>query len=55
MGGQVRTERDGALGWIVFDHPERHNAISGQMWSEIPQAARALEEDDAIRVVDPAR
>ena len=51
MGGQVRTERDGALGWIVFDHPERHNAISAQMWSEIPPAARALEEDDAIRVV----
>ena len=51
MGGHVRVERDGALGWIVFDHPERHNAISAQMWHEIPAAVRSLEDDAAVRVV----
>jgi enoyl-CoA hydratase/carnithine racemase len=36
---------------MVFDHPERRNAISVEMWREIPDAARALAEDDEVRVV----
>jgi enoyl-CoA hydratase/carnithine racemase len=51
MGGRVRTHKDGAIGWIVFDHPERRNAISADMWQQIPAAADALTRDDAIRVV----
>ncbi len=44
-------QREGALGWIVFDHPERRNAISEDMWREIPRAAAELAADDAVRVV----
>ena len=51
MGGQVRGERNGAIGWIVFDHPERRNAISVDMWREIPRVARDLADDDDVRVV----
>lgn len=51
MSGQVRTERHGALGWIIFDHPQRRNAISAEMWQAIPSAARTLDEDPAVRVV----
>lgn len=54
MGGSVRAlrdEQDGRIGWLVFDHPERRNAISVEMWREIPRALRELEEDDAVRVV----
>src|SRR5262245_19646971 len=54
MGGRVHVERDGEdprLGWIVFDHPERRNAISVEMWRQIPDAARELAEDASIRVV----
>lgn len=51
MGGQVRVERTGAIGWIVFDHPERRNAISVEMWREIPRVARDLADDNDIRVV----
>jgi len=50
MGGQVRVEVDGAVGWIVFDHPERRNAISVDMWEAIPGAMRALGEDPAVRL-----
>jgi len=50
MAGRVRTEKDGVLGWIVFDHPERRNAITADMWRAIPDATRALAEDDAVRV-----
>lgn len=51
MGGRVRTHKDGSIGWIVFDHPERRNAISADMWQQIPAAAEELCGDDAIRVV----
>lgn len=51
MSGRVKIERDGAIGWILFDHPERRNAITLEMWQAIPQAARALERDPEVRVV----
>ena len=51
MAGVVRVETEGALGWIVFDHLERRNAITAQMWEAIPAAARRLAQDPAVRVV----
>jgi enoyl-CoA hydratase/carnithine racemase len=51
MGGRIVTERDGAVGWIVFDHPERRNAVSVEMWRSIPAAVKQLSEDTAVRVV----
>jgi len=49
--GRIRVERDGPIGWIVFDHPPRRNAISAGMWAAIPAAAAELDADDAVRVV----
>ncbi len=46
-----RDEADDRIGWLVFDHPERRNAISVEMWREIPGALARLEDDDAVRVV----
>lgn len=51
MAGTVRTERAGDLGFIIFDHPQRRNAITLDMWLEIPRAAAALSADAAVRVV----
>ena len=51
MGGRVRIEREGPIGWVVFDHPERRNAISVEMWRDIPEVAAELEADDGVRVV----
>jgi enoyl-CoA hydratase len=51
MGGRIHAEVDGSLGWLVFDHPERRNAISVEMWREMPKALDALEADDRVRVV----
>ena len=49
--GEIRTKREAPLGWILFDHPERRNAITLEMWRAIPEAAAALDRDDAIRVI----
>jgi enoyl-CoA hydratase/carnithine racemase len=54
MGGRVRVERDdrdSRIGWIVFDHPERRNAISVEMWRQIPVALEELAGDAGVRVV----
>ncbi len=51
MPGQVRTEKGDGLGWIIFDHVERRNAITNDMWKAIPVAAKELEEDPDVRVV----
>jgi enoyl-CoA hydratase/carnithine racemase len=51
MPGQVRTEKNGHIGWIMFDHPERRNAISADMWRAIPAAIEDLEHDTDVRVV----
>ena len=54
MGGRIRIERDEQdprLAWLVFDHPERRNAISVEMWRQIPEAAAELAADPEVRVV----
>jgi len=51
VSGRIHVEKEGALGWLVFDHPERRNAISHEMWQALPEAARSLDADPEVRVV----
>jgi enoyl-CoA hydratase/carnithine racemase len=48
---RLRGEVDGAIGWLTFNHPERRNAISLDMWQAIPTVLDAFEADRAVRVV----
>lgn len=51
MAGRIHDEVDGAIGWIVFDHPERRNALSPGMWAGLAAALRRHADDPAVRVV----
>ncbi|WP_419925881.1 enoyl-CoA hydratase-related protein [Candidatus Poriferisocius sp.] len=58
MAQQVETgadkligEIDGAVGRIVFDNPERRNAITPEMFAALGAVVDAYEQDPAIRVV----
>jgi enoyl-CoA hydratase len=51
MSGQVRTEQRDGVGRIIFDHPERRNALTAAMWDAVPDAARQLDESPAVRVI----
>lgn len=42
---------DDGVGWLVFNQPERRNAISAEMWTAIAQALDAMGRDDAVRVI----
>lgn len=41
----------GAIGWIVFNNPARHNAVSLEMWQSLPLALEAFAADAEIRVI----
>jgi 2-(1,2-epoxy-1,2-dihydrophenyl)acetyl-CoA isomerase len=45
------VERDGAIGWIRIDRPERLNAFSGTMREDLLATLHALESDDDVRCV----
>ena len=51
MTGRVRVERDGAIGWLIFDQIERRNAINASMWAAIPAAVGELDGDPDVRVI----
>jgi enoyl-CoA hydratase len=51
MSGRIHVETEGALGWLLFDNPQRRNAISAEMWRAIPAAVETLEQATEVRVV----
>lgn len=51
MPGKVHIEREDQTGWIIFDHPERRNALSDNMWGELAEACVELDADPDVRVV----
>lgn len=49
--GQVRFEREGVVGRILFDNPSAYNALSWPMWRELGRLCREIAADRSIRVV----
>lgn len=45
------AEKDGAIGWMIFNNPERRNAISLDMWQAMPVILEQFDRDPAIRVI----
>ncbi len=48
---KLLLEKDGPIGWIVFNQPEKRNAVSLEMWELMPGYVAELASDPAIRVV----
>ena len=42
---------EGAVGHVIFNNPERHNAVSLEMWDAAELALSAFAENDDVRVV----
>lgn len=51
MTDKMLMRKDGAVGWMIFNNPERRNAVSASMWEAIPRILDELESDEAIRVI----
>jgi enoyl-CoA hydratase len=48
---RIDARKDGGIGWMIFDNPARHNAVSVGMWEAIPKVLDDFAADPAIRVV----
>src|SRR5688572_29159043 len=47
----LAIERQGPLGLITLNRPERHNAFDDALIVELTEALRTMEADDAVRIV----
>jgi enoyl-CoA hydratase/carnithine racemase len=45
------ARRAGAIGHVIFNNPEKHNAVSLEMWDAANAILADFESDDSVRVV----
>ncbi len=45
------ARRAGAIGHVIFNNPDKHNAVSLEMWDAADKILADFESDDGIRVV----
>src|ERR1041385_9373719 len=48
---KVLSRKEGGVGYVVFNNPARHNAMSLDMWAETGRIMEDFAKDDALRVV----
>ena len=48
---KMAARKDKHVGWITFNNPARHNAVSLEMWQGLADIAHEFARDDDIRVV----
>jgi len=48
---KLLAQKEGAIGWITFNNPNRHNAVSMSMWESVPRVLEVFEHDPDIRLV----
>src|SRR5438270_4342752 len=51
MTERIIAKKEGAVGWLIFNNPERRNAVSVDMWEAMPQVLEGFDADRDIRVV----
>jgi enoyl-CoA hydratase len=50
-GGKVLCSVEHGVGVITFHQPEKHNAMSVEMWAGLEEILEGWENDDSVRVV----
>lgn len=49
--GRIQTGREGPIGWLTFNQPERLNAVRRDMWDALPAAVASLLDTGARAIV----
>lgn len=47
----LQVARQGAVGWLWLNRPEQRNALSGDMWEDLPRAVSDLSEGPETRAI----
>ena len=48
---KMLSRKEGGVGYLIFNNPERHNAVSLEMWDAASGILADFAADNAIRVV----
>jgi enoyl-CoA hydratase len=48
---KMLARKDGRVGYVIFNNPERHNAVSLDMWAATSHILEGFAQDDEVRVV----
>jgi enoyl-CoA hydratase len=48
---KMLSRKDGHIGYLIFNNPERHNAVSLDMWAATTQILESFGTDEDVRVV----
>jgi enoyl-CoA hydratase/carnithine racemase len=51
MSERLIGRKDGSIGWVIFNNPERRNAVSLDMWQAIPEVLASFGSDPEVRTV----
>jgi enoyl-CoA hydratase len=51
MTEKLIARKEGSIGWVIFNNPERRNALSIDMWQGIPVLLEGFENDPEVRVL----
>ncbi len=49
--GKLIGRKDGSVGHVIFNNPDRHNAVSLEMWQAMSETIEAFHGDRDIRVL----
>jgi len=47
----LRVEREGHVGWLVFDRPDAGNALNARMFEELERAWTELDADESVAAI----
>ena len=48
---KMLSRKEGGIGYLIFNNPERHNAVSLEMWEAASHYLEDFRNDSAVRVV----
>ena len=48
---KMLRRKEGRIGYVIFNNPERHNAVSLDMWAQTSRILDEYGKDDEVRVV----
>ena len=48
---KMLSRKEGGVGYLIFNNPERHNAVSLDMWARTAEILEDFAKDDDVRVV----
>src|SRR5919106_5049591 len=48
---KMLSRKEGGVGYVIFNNPERHNAVSLEMWAATTDILEGFRNDPEVRVV----